>query len=201
MVPYPSNVSMKYFRRLLLNPWIWLLGCIAGCSPDYNWRDARSEGVPMQLLMPCKPESALREVPILGPDKPPTQLHMMSCDAGGVTFALAAAQLPGDTSESVDEVVPKGLSAWRAATWHSLRQPLVAGAMAPAGWEMHPCTVEGAASPAECWRGPGQNHLGQALQAQVRWAQGKGWLVQAAVYGAQLPPAVADTYFEALRFD
>jgi hypothetical protein len=192
---------MKYFRRLLLIPGLSLVAFVAGCSPDYNWRDARSEGVPMQLLMPCKPERAQREVPIWGPDRPPAQLHMMSCDVGGVTFALAAAQLPGDTFESANEVVPTGLSAWRVATWHSLRQRLEDGATAPVGWEMHPCKVEGAASAAECWNGPGQNHLGQTLQAQVRWAHGKGWLVQAAVYGAQLPPAVADTYFEGLRFD
>ena len=31
---------------------------LAACSPSHNWRLSRLDGVPVQALMPCKPERA-----------------------------------------------------------------------------------------------------------------------------------------------
>ncbi len=170
---------------------------MTGCSPAYNWRDARHEGVPLQALLPCKPERAERDIPMLGPEHPPFRLMMMSCDAAGATFALGAVQLPQPVTA---RVVQTALSQWRLATWASLKQAPAAEGRPPEGWRHTPCQAPGA-SQSDCWEGAGVDHAGRPLDAQVRWLVKGPWLVQAGVYGKALPKSAADTYFESLRFE
>ena len=71
--------------------WLPVLGAclaLAGCNPALNWRVARLDGAPVQALLPCKPERAERQVPLTASG---TTLRLMSCKAGGLTFALALA--------------------------------------------------------------------------------------------------------------
>ena len=63
-----------------------LLLALSACSPTFNWRELRLEGAPLQALMPCKPETAQRSVPLMGK---PTALHLLACAIGGVQFAIA----------------------------------------------------------------------------------------------------------------
>ncbi|MEN9383955.1 MAG: hypothetical protein RL323_1098 [Pseudomonadota bacterium] len=151
-----------------------------GCSPALNWREVRVDGAPLQALMPCKPERATREVPLLGLQAPSLPLHMLSCEASGATYALAAALLPN----GAPSIAEQAQQAWRLAAWASLKQPLTPGATAPAGWAELPF-----AAPAPVglqrlsgWQGPGLAHNGQPLQARILWAQQGPWLVQVAVY-------------------
>lgn len=59
-----------------------------GCSPTFDWREARPEGEGITLMFPCRPVKAERTTRI-GAAAVPLRLH--SCSAGGATFALAAA--------------------------------------------------------------------------------------------------------------
>ena len=163
-----------------------LAGGLAACSPTFNWRELRTDGTPLLALMPCKPEQAERTVPLGGA---PTRLHMQSCDTGGLTFALAWAEL-GDAARA-----PEALAQWRGAALAAIRvDPALA------------------LNPANQWaaRVPGAAHV-QGLTAQgtahdkqpvymraVYFAQGRQ-IYQAAVYGAQRPDAEAVTFFEGLR--
>ena len=53
------------------------LAALAACSPSLNWRSVRSEAHGLQMLLPCKPDKASREVRMAGTD---LQLDMQGCD-------------------------------------------------------------------------------------------------------------------------
>ncbi|MCU0926082.1 MAG: hypothetical protein MUF44_08585 [Hydrogenophaga sp.] len=84
---------------------------LGACSPTFNWRELRLDGTPLQALMPCKPESATRPVPLAGT---PTELHMHSCKTGGLRFAVAWADV-GSAAQ-----VPVALAAWRSASLQAI---------------------------------------------------------------------------------
>lgn len=59
----------------------------AGCAPALDWRDWRPAGFPLQMQLPCKPDSQRRPVPLAGAT---VALTLHACDAAGQTFALGA---------------------------------------------------------------------------------------------------------------
>ncbi|AOW11819.1 hypothetical protein LPB72_08945 [Hydrogenophaga crassostreae] len=160
-----------------------LASCLLGaCSPTFNWRELRADGAPLVALMPCKPETATRPVPMLGE---PTELHMHSCEAGGLTFAVAWAKLDDATKAA------EALEQWQAASLASIR--VVPGAST--GWVM---ALPGATR-VQGVKAQGSDHLGQPLQTQaVYFAQG-GWVYQAAVYGPKLPEQATTAFFDGLN--
>jgi hypothetical protein len=174
---------------------------LLGCSPHHNWRLSRLPGVPLQALMPCKPDSAQREVPLWGPAQPPVPLHMMSCTVGQHTFAVASLPLAPQAAQAGPAATPaQAEEAWRQAGWASLRQPVPPLAEAPPGWVGVAQAVPGAQA-GQRWQGPGLDHQGQPLQAQWLLAHNGHWLVQVALYGPPLADDVASTFFDGLRFD
>ena len=58
---------------------------LTGCSPSSNWRTVQLEGAPVQILLPCKPQTQTRPV-ALGADA--VQMSMVGCEAEGSTFAV-----------------------------------------------------------------------------------------------------------------
>ncbi len=176
---------------------LMLLGVLAACSPALNWREVRSDGAPALALMPCKPERATRDVPLLGPAAPQLSLNMTSCEADGSTYALGVVKLP-DESTALSAV-----QTWRSATWASLKQASSGGA-APPGWQQTTTQVPAsqAGQLAESWEGPGLSHNGQPLQARVLWVRKGPWLMQAAAYApapASGMPLAWATFVESLR--
>ena len=151
------------------------------CSPTFNWRELRLEGAPLVALMPCKPETATRSVPMLGQ---PTELHMHSCETGGLTFAVAWAKL-GDATKAGD-----ALAQWQQASLASVR-------VAPDDAIEVPLTVA-RSDEARGAKAQGSDHQGKALNTQaVYFAQGD-WVYQAAVYGAKLPDQATTAFFDGL---
>lgn len=194
-----SDLSRLMFPRLL--PGMLVAGlALAACSPSHNWRLARLDGVPLQALMPCKPDNAQREVPLWGPTQAPVRLHMASCTVGQHTFAVAALPLAAPAAGGAGPSPAQAEQAWRLAAWASLRQTVMPAQTAPAGWTAQPATVAGALG-AQRWQGPGLNHQGQALQVQWLLAHNGRWLVQAALYGPPLSADLAETFFDGLRLD
>jgi hypothetical protein len=158
-----------------------LLLVLAACSPALNWREVRADGVPVQVLMPCKPEQAVRDVPLLGQEATALGLHMLSCEAAGTTYALAAVRLPDGTPPTLHRAV----QAWRAAAWASLKQVQGPGGEVPGGWLQAPtpASVPGSGlQMVQDWQGPGVAHNGQPLQARLGWAWQGPWLLQFAAY-------------------
>lgn len=87
---------------------------LSGCNPTFNWRDVRPDGTRLSLLMPCKPDKAQKKVPLGGS---PTELMMLSCDAGGMTFAVGTADV-GDAAK-----VAAALAQWQAVTLANIKAP------------------------------------------------------------------------------
>ena len=165
-----------------------LMVALAACSPAYNWRQVRHELPTGQMLMPCKPEEAQRRVPLLGQDRPPVELWMLSCDVKGQTFAWSAVHLPPESDFLSVEM------AWRKAAWVALAIPLPEADQVPEGWQQ----VD-SRSPSlhhSQWQGPGNNHRGEPLQAHLRWFQSGEWIHLAALYGKEVDAETLYTFFD-----
>lgn len=187
-IPMPkdrSRFAVPRCRALALVCLPWLLAT-AACSPTFNWREWRSEDVPLQALMPCKPETAVRTVPLLGVATP---LHMHSCETGGVTFALAWAEVPATAQ------VPAAVAQWRAAALATLRIDPAQAEQPQHQWTV---VVRGADT-VQGLQAQGQSPDQHAVQMRAAYfAQGTR-LYQAAVYASQLPATEVVTFFESLR--
>lgn len=171
---------------------VGVLAALAACSPALDWRTVRHDAAAVEAVLPCKPERATREVPLLGPGQPPVALHMLSCRAAGHTFAVAAVRLPDGVA---DGTAAQWLAAWRRAAWATLRVTAPPDGVPP-GWAPVPCGGSAtAALPQPCWRGPGHGPDGQPLQAEWHWRVEGPWLVQRALYGPGLADDARETFF------
>lgn len=159
---------------------------LVGCSPTFNWRDLRPANTPLQALMPCKPDVAERNLPLAGT---PTVVHMNSCDAGGLTFAVAWAEVQ-DPSR-----IPEVLSAWRAGTLANLRTgPSTQEPPAPES-EVRVSGADATLAVQASGQGPG----GEPVQVQALYFSKGPQVFQAAVYGKRLPSEALTTFFEGLQ--
>ncbi len=160
------------------------LTTLAGCNPTFNWRDVRPENTRHSFLMPCKPETAQKIVPLGGQ---PTELSLLSCDAGGVTFAVAVADV-----KEASKVAPV-LAQWQSAALANIKAT-------PDALRM-PFKLSGLAAGAVMVKATGQRANGQAVSSQaVYFAQGSQ-VFQAVVYADKISPDVAETFFSNLKFE
>lgn len=171
---------------------VGLMLALAGCAPSHNWREVRHEGVPGVALFPCKPDRAVRDVAMLGPQSPTAPLHMMSCDVQGRTYAWAAWPLQGiEQGHAV-------MQAWQQASWASLMQRQGPHQEPPAGWVARPVSQAGAVV-AVRWQGPAVNHRGQAIEAHWLMLYTPEWAMQMAVYGPAASPALLEPFWTELK--
>lgn len=159
---------------------------LAACSPTFNWRSVAVDGTTLQALMPCKPDAAEREVPLGGQ---PTRLQMRSCETGGLTFALAWADV-GDTAR-----VPDALAGWRRASLVSLRADQALADDPAARWAV---SVPGA-DQALGLRASGRDAQGQPIEMRALHFSRGPWLFQAAVYGRRIDEAALAAFTDGLR--
>lgn len=166
-----------------------LAALVVACSPTFNWRNVSLEGAPLQAQLPCKPERAERQVPLTPAG---TTLRLLSCEAGGHTFALAWATV--DAADGQAAVLDR----WQQAGWASLRQPAGVPSGPPPGWSAW-ATALARAHHLRAWQGPGLDHQGQSVEAtQLYFSHGQV-VYQAAVYGPRARAADVAPFFEALR--
>ncbi len=169
-----------------------MLACLAAlctlgaCSPTYNWREWRQDGALLQALMPCKPEQADRSVPMGGTQ---VVLHMHSCEAGAVRFALAWADLD-DAARA-----PQALAAWQLASLRSIR----AESTGTKSLSSEPAlAVKGADAVLET-DAQGVDHQGQGVHTRALYFARGHQIYQAAVFGPRLPDDAVTPFFEGLR--
>jgi hypothetical protein len=165
---------------------LFLSVSLSACSPTFNWREVRPQGVPLQALMPCKPETAQRSVPLAGS---PIELHLLACETGGLQFAVAWAELT-DAAQ-----VPLALASWRSASLQAIGVRSPPGDEASTAWAVG---VKGAAQ-ALGVQASGQNPAGGAVQTRAVYFARGGQVFQAAVYGERLPADVLEAFFAGLR--
>lgn len=169
----------------------WAALALAGCSPALNWREARFESAPVSATLPCKPDRGTRTVPFAGRETP---LQMMGCDASGMTFAVARA----DISPEADAAAV--LQQWKQLTLAHVQAQ---------GVQEQAVVVPGATLALRL-RATGRRPDGAALQTEALYlAQGRQ-VVQAVWYGAGATPAsdakaasasreAADTFLASVR--
>lgn len=158
---------------------------LTACYPAFNWRELRPEGTPLQALLPCKPETAERTVPLGGV---PTVLHMHSCKASGLTFALAWANAADAAA------VPSLVSDWQRAALTAIRVDPALHTDPAHRWDARVTS----ASLVQGVTAQGTDPQGQPVQARwVYFARG-AQVFQAAVYGAA-SDEVNTTFFDGLK--
>ncbi len=157
---------------------------LTACAPTFNWREQAIGSTALTSMFPCKPELVTRSVPIAGLDR---SMAMRSCDAGGVTFALAHARLT-DPAQA-----PTVLAAWRASTLAGLQAAptVVPTSQAPKGLPELPQLLVLRATGAP----PGQ----QSISLIGAWfAQGTD-VFAAFVMAPVVPDEVVEPFFAGLR--
>lgn len=181
-------MNPKLGLRSLLTGAAVLVMLLSACSPALDWREVAVDGAPLHLLMPCKPDHAMRQLEM---GSRTLEMQMLGCEAGRGTFTLAYATLPQGVPPS--EV----LARWQAASAMRL------GAATPSSQEFVPrggLAVPGSARMSL----QGRNPQGAAVAAQMAWfahSSASGIQVfQAAAYAASLTPDALDTLLESLRW-
>ena len=160
------------------------LATLAACSPTFNWRDVRPDDTRLSLLMPCKPDKAQKTVPLGGQ---PTELMLLGCDAGGVTFAVAVADVKDATK------VAATLAQWQSATLANIKAtPATPGAA---------FKLTGLASGGVIVKATGQRANGQAVSSQAAYFAQGSQVFQAVVYADNIASDAADTFFSGLKFE
>ena len=164
---------------------IGLVGVLAsaGCSPALDWREVRSAGTPLVIEMPCKPDRHERRVSLAGAS---ALLTLQACDADGVTWALASADV-GDPAH-----VGPGLFALLAAA---------AGNIGAAPGQSQPFAVKGAAPNADGRRIAlqGRRPQGPAVQMVVAVFAHGTRVHQMTALGETLPAEALESFLGSAR--
>jgi hypothetical protein len=162
---------------------------LAACSPSFNWRDVRPENTRLSVLLPCKPDKAQKTVPMGGQ---PTELALLGCDAGDMTFAVAVANV-GDAAR-----VAPVLAQWQSATLANMK-----AAPGAAATQIAPIKLPGASpSPAPVLvRAMGQRPDGSPVSGQAAYFAQGTQVFQAVIYGKKIAPELSETFFGSLKFE
>lgn len=167
--------------------WGVLAVSLASCSPDMNWRQTGFDGTNFKADLPCKPDKAVRQVPLGGL---PVDLQVAGCESGSAMVAVMTAALPSGADANAV------LQGWQQATLANMQatEPQ-SQAWAPARLLPLPA--------AQRLTAQGRRNDGQPVAMQAVWGafveRDHVRLVHAAVYDRQVSPALADTLFEGLR--
>jgi hypothetical protein len=158
---------------------------LAACSPTFDWRSVAVPGTQLVAELPCRPSRFQREVSV---DNLRLQLFMLSCEAGGVTYGVATADV-GDPAR-VDGVL-RALRDSAAEAIRSTGSP--AGAL-----NLHGSTPFSGNSSAHLH---GQRPDGQAVDEAIRVFARGSQVFQASALGEALPEAALKPFEDGLRFD
>lgn len=158
---------------------------LAACSPPLNWREVRVAPSALKAMLPCKPDKAVRQVPMAGRA---VDLQALGCEAGGATYAVLFAEL-GDASRAGE-----ALAQWQAATLANMRGASAQeSAFYPPGAVRLPQSLQ--------VRATGQRPDGSKVQSQAAYfAQGRH-VFQAVIYADRIKAETAEPFFAGLSFE
>ena len=170
-------------RRISLSLGV-LLG-LAACTPTWDWRSVPLPGSQLVTELPCRPSRFQRHVKVAGVA---LELFMLSCEAGGVTYGVATADVVDPAR--VDAVLI-GLRDSAAAAIRSSGSP--AGAL-----NLHGVTPFNGNYSAHLH---GQRPDGETVDEAIRvFARGTR-VFQASAIGSTLPEAALKPFEDGLRFE
>ena len=111
-----TGPSSKRLIKRMIERTICILAAamlLPGCSPTYNWREVMLEGALVKLMLPCKPDSGKRELPLVHGQR--NWVHMVGCETGGLTFSFAWADVKQVALTS------SAVTTWQRATLEQLK--------------------------------------------------------------------------------
>jgi hypothetical protein len=162
-----------------------LLLALGACTPELDWREVSVPDTPLLGQLPCRPGRFERAVVVAGT---PLRLFMLSCEAGGVTFGLASAEV-GDPGRV--EAVLDGLA-------QAARGSLHGGEGAFVAYDLPGATpFRGNASARLRGRRPDGVSVQESLRVFARGTR----VYEASAIGPALPPASLAPFEDGLRFD
>ena len=167
----------------LANRWCGagLAASLLACSPALNWREIQPPESGAVVMFPCKPDRFVRSVTLA---EQKVQMHLASCSADGVTYALSHAELSDPTRIAAALQALRALAASNIGGQAAVMSPLNVPGMTP-----HPLAERLAI------RSTG----GRVLYAQVGVFTRGLRVYQATVIGEKLDVEGADTFFTGLR--
>jgi hypothetical protein len=172
-------------RRRRIFRCIGLLLGIAACTPTWDWRSVALPGTQLVTELPCRPSRFQRDVKVAGVT---LKLFMLSCEAGGVTYGVATADVVDPAR--VDAVLT-GLRDSAAAAIRSSGSR--AGAL-----NLHGVTPFNGNYSAHLH---GQRPDGEAVDESIRvFARGTR-VFQASAVGSTLPEAALKPFEDGLHFE
>lgn len=175
-----------------------LLSCgllLAACSPALNWRTVPLKGAPLQVLLPCDPQTASRPI-ALGWGQ--VQMSVVGCEAQGATYAVSNFALtePARAAEA--------LMLWQQVVLGQLRSGNGVAASLNAR-DDGPWVPRGALNLPQSQRmtfegisAKGQKIVGHGLWF-ARVEGGEARLYHAVIYGDKARPVEAEMFFSGLQ--
>lgn len=130
---------------------------LGACSPALNWRAVALDDAPLELMLPCKPDRAVRELP-WGTQQ--LSVSMVGCEADGATYAVAhvAVVQPQDAAAV--------MTGWQQALYQQLQMP-DAWQPLPGQNLVWPGTLELPQARQVHWQG--KNAQGETAYVDARW--------------------------------
>jgi len=158
------------------------IGC-AACAPTLDWREVRLAEDSASVLLPCKPTARTRTVK-LGAVSAKMQLH--ACSAGGVTWAVAHADL----------VDPALVGPALAELRDAFARNLGASSRSAMLWQVPGMTPS---DQAQRLRLDGTLPRSEAVQAEAGFFAKGTRIFQTTAIGPHLDEASLGTYFAGIR--
>jgi hypothetical protein len=158
---------------------------LAACTPTWDWRTVEVPDTPLKAELPCRPGRFQRDVVVGGA---PLKLFMLSCEAGGVTYGVATADVADITR--VDAVL-HGLAESAGAAIRSADSTV--GALNMSG--VTPFSGNTSA------RLHGKRPDGQAVEESIRVFARGSRVYQVTAIGVALPQPALEPFENGLRFD
>lgn len=156
---------------------------LVGCEPTFNWRKVDFSVAGLELMLPCKPDRAVRTLPV-GPRA--AEFQMVGCETGGISFTVTSTMVADSAEAQTLSML------WREATRRQLG--LRAGAE-------HPFQLASAATTpaAGMVSGQGRKDDGSTMFVQVAHFGHGRRLYQAMMLSGKPNPQAAESFFSGLR--
>lgn len=169
--------SMPKINRLGAH--LLLLAALAGCSPDYNWRQVDNADAAFAALFPAKPSSHAREINL---DGIRTNMSMTAAEVHGALFAVGSTQL------SSPALVQPALEAMKTAMVRNIGGTIASQRNVPGPVPSSEVVASGTRN-------------GRPVQLTARFAARNQRVYQAVVIGApqEVPAEAIDTFLSSFR--
>ena len=176
----------------------WLacgIALLTACSPALNWRTVQLKDAPLQITLPCDPQTATRPVAI-GQGSIP--MSVLGCEAQRATYAVSHVYMSEPAGAA------QALGHWQQVVLAQLRNEQGGSAAPLQAKGDGPWVPKGALNLPQSQRitFAGLSAQGQKVTGHGLWfarIEGSGVrLYHAMIYGGKALPAEAETFFSGL---